>query len=53
MVRENYSRLATEQQNALRTQLRSLGVDQLEVDTEREYQQALAVFFRRRERLRK
>lgn len=53
MVRDDYSRLAGEQQDALRNMLRSVGVDQLDVGTEREYQHALAAFFRRRERLRK
>lgn len=52
-VRQDYAQLAENQQNALRTGLRSMGIDQLDIGTEREYQHAVAAFFRRRERLRK
>jgi len=52
-VRQDYARLAEKQQNALHTGLRSMGIDQLDIGTEREYQHTVAAFFRRRERLRK
>lgn len=52
-VRQDYAQLAENQQNALRTGLRSMGIDQLDIGTEREYQHAVAAFFRHRERLRK
>ncbi len=53
VVRQDYAQLAENQQNALRNGLRSMGIDQLDIGTEREYQHAVAAFFRRRERLRK
>lgn len=52
-VRKEYARLGGQQQNSLRSAFRSMGIDQLDIQTNQDYQNALASFFRRRERLRK
>ena len=52
-VRKDYAKLAEQQQNGLRSAFRSMGIDQLDLRTDQDYQNALATFFRRRERLRK
>ncbi|MFA6929995.1 MAG: DUF58 domain-containing protein [Lentisphaeria bacterium] len=52
-VRQEYAQLAGQQQNGLRSSFRSMGIDQLDIRTDQDYQNALAAFFRRRERLRK
>jgi uncharacterized protein (DUF58 family) len=52
-VRKEYAQLANQQQNSLRSTFRSMDIDQLDIQTNQDYQNALATFFRRREKLRK
>lgn len=49
-VRREYELHSERARTGLRQTLRTLGVDQLELLTSQEYQKAVAVFFRRRER---
>ena len=52
-VRKEYARLAGQQQSSLRSTFRSMDIDQLDIQTNQDYQNALATFFRRREKSRK
>ena len=50
-VRRNYSLAAFAQQDSLKNSLHSMGIDQLVLQTNIDYQKSLTAFFRRHERL--